>query len=436
MNFKKGVIKMKTKKILENAVMLFVVLFTTSISYGQFYSSGGYQGGGHGSGGDETLGKCQELSIFDGWSGISTYVSPYEKDAENLFDPLGSSLTILYNLNGMYWPSTSTNTLGPWDAYSGYVIKVIDDAYLSMCGDEVIDKTVNLNATWDLIPVLSTTNANVESLFTGLVGFELAKAIGSSGVYWPLYNVNTLYVLKPGKAYWVYTTSAGTINFSAKSENLNLETPMEFVNTSPWNNVHQTPATHIVALTKGAVKVFQPNDIIGAFTSQGLCAGLLEYIGVETALSLNGDDGLTDANDGFDVNENISYKLYRPSTKETFDLEVEYAIMLDNSGKFHINGMSAITGVTLTATMAIGETLPGLDGTGIRIFPNPSHGIFNIEGIGESVDVTIFNAFGEQVFSNETSLPQKLDLSSQPGGFYFIRISSNDGVHFEKLVIN
>ena len=413
-----------------------MVVLTSSISYGQFYSSGGYQGGGHGNGGDETLGKCQELTIFDGWSGVSTYVSPYEKDAENLFDPLGSSLTILYNLNGMYWPATSTNTLGNWDANSGYVIKVIDDANLVICGDEVSNKTINLNATWDLIPVLSTTSTNVESLFAGLVGFELAKDVVGGGVYWPLYNINTLISLEPGKSYYVYTSELGTINFATKSGSINTERPVEFVNTSPWKDIHHTPATHIVALTKGAVQVFQPNDIIGAFTSQGLCAGLLEYNGVETALSLNGDDALTDANDGFDVNENISYKLYRPSTKETFDLEVEYAIMLDNSGKFHINGMSAITGVTLTATMAIGETLPGLEGTGIHIFPNPSHGIFNVEGIDESVDITIYNAFGEQVISNEMNLPQKLDLSTQPTGVYFIRIFSEDGVHFEKLVIN
>ena len=77
-------------------IALMVVLIS-SLSYGQFDNSGGYQGGGHGSGGDETLDKCQELTIFDGWSGVSSYVSPYEKDAENLFDPLGSALTILYN---------------------------------------------------------------------------------------------------------------------------------------------------------------------------------------------------------------------------------------------------------------------------------------------------------------------------------------------------
>jgi len=427
---------MKTQQSIKQIMIALMVVLISSLSYGQFDNSGGYQGGGHGSGGDETLDKCQELTIFDGWSGVSSYVSPYEKDAENLFDPLGSALTILYNLNGMYWPSTSTNTLGSWDAYSGYVIKVIDDAYLRMCGDEVSDKTVSLNATWDLIPVLSTTNANVENLFAGLIGFELVKAIGGSGVYWPLYNVNTLYVLKPGNAYWVYTTSAGTINFSTKSGNPVIESPVGFVNTSPWKDIHHTPATHIVALTKGAVQVVQPGDIIGAFTAQGLCTGLLEYNGNETALSLNGDDGLTGAIDGFIENENISYKLYRPSTKETFDMEVEYETSLDNSGQFHINGMSAITDITLTAPMAIGETLSGLEGTGIRIYPNPSHGIFNIEGMDVTVDVTIYNPFGGQVISNEMDLPQKLDLSSQPVGVYFIRISTNDGVHFEKLVIN
>ncbi len=428
---------MKTQQSIKQIMIALMVILISSLSYGQFYNSGGYQGGGHGSGGDETLGKCQELTIFDGWSGVSTYVSPYEKDAENMFDPIDGALTILYNFNGVYWPATGINTLGNWDAYSGYVIKVSNDANLRICGDELTDKTVNLNATWDLIPVLSTTSANVESLFSGHVGFELAKAIGGSGVYWPLYNINTLFVLEPGKAYYVYTTSAGTINFSTKSGNLNIEKHVEYVNASPWNDVYQTPVTHVVALTKEALQPLKPGDIIGAFTTSGLCAGLVEYNDKETALSLNGEDALTEVTDGFAENENVNYKLYHPSSHKIFDMEVEYETRFDNSGQFHSNGMSAISGLTLTAPMVIGETLSGLDeGSDIRIFPNPSDGIFNIEGTSGNIVITIFNSFGIEISKSEIQSPGFIDLSTQAKGVYFIRIESEKGSYFEKLILN
>ena len=39
---------------MKNLVILLVFTFTTSICYGQFFPGGGYQGGSHGSGGDET----------------------------------------------------------------------------------------------------------------------------------------------------------------------------------------------------------------------------------------------------------------------------------------------------------------------------------------------------------------------------------------------
>ena len=45
---------MKKNKLIKNLGMLLMILFTTSISYGQFFQGGGYQGGELGSGGDES----------------------------------------------------------------------------------------------------------------------------------------------------------------------------------------------------------------------------------------------------------------------------------------------------------------------------------------------------------------------------------------------
>jgi len=114
---------------------------------------------------------------------------------------------------------------------------------------------------------------------------------------------------------------------------------------------------------------------------------------------------------------------------EKGELKVTYNPEM-NTGYFEHNGISEVTSVMMSAT-AIGEQTVDQ----IRIYPNPSHGIFNIEGIQEKVNIKIFNAFGEEILNNEMTLPEKIDLSTQADGVYFIRIFTSDGVHYEKLVI-
>jgi hypothetical protein len=73
--------------------------------------------------------------------------------------------------------------------------------------------------------------------------------------------------------------------------------------------------------------------------------------------------------------------------------------------------------------------------SGLRIYPNPSPGIFTIEGCGNNVKTIIYNTFGEEIYFNELNLPSKVDLSNQPKGLYFIRIETDTNMFFEKLII-
>jgi len=373
----------------------------------------------------------QNLSIPSGWSGISSYLSPIDTQVTNMFEPIMNSLILLYNFDGFYWPSQGVNTLDKWNEYSGYAIKLNENDVLSIYGAGLTDTKVDLDASWNIIPVLSTADVDVVSIFAGVAGFYAAKDVAGQGVYWPAYNFNTLGNLKTGKSYFVYMTSAGSINFPAGGFKTSAIEPLTFENVSPWNDVYYTPATHIVAFASDAISDFEKGDIIGAFTQSGLCAGMNMYSGDGTGLVLNGDDAYTVAVDGFAANENIIYKLYRPSTDEIFDLEVSYDPSLDNSGKFNVNSMSVITKATLLAT-GIGQPT----GSHIRIYPNPTQGVFTIEGIDDNTNVRIFNAFGEEIFVNRLSAPGKIDLTGHTKGVYFVRIESAKGTIVQKLVLN
>ncbi|MFT6981406.1 MAG: hypothetical protein ACJAUD_000169 [Crocinitomicaceae bacterium] len=77
--------------------------------------------------------------------------------------------------------------------------------------------------------------------------------------------------------------------------------------------------------------------------------------------------------------------------------------------------------------------------TQFDIYPNPSNGIFLIENVNSnglnSIDVLVFDAFGQQVM---IALVENgvLDLSSLTKGVYFLLLSSDQGAIHKKVVIN
>jgi hypothetical protein len=374
----------------------------------------------------------QIIEIQNGWSGISSYIEPINPNVEVMFSSIISKLVILYNFTGIYYPSGSTNTIGEWDVYSGYVIKVSEKTDLYICGDEVENKTVNLNPGWSLIPVLSSTPFNIESLFTGVGGFVVAKDVAGVGIYWKNYGINTIGNVLPGKAYYVRMNAPGIIDYSqpdnksASGKPANIQPLL-----TPWNDVVSIPASHLVAFNVGC-NIFQIGDIVGGFTADGKCTGAVEITDPSTpfAISLNGDDPYSSEKEGFESGELINYKLYRPITGETFNLAVTYNPEM-NSGYFENNGLSEVTLVKMSIT---GISNPVTNN--FKIYPNPTDGTFTIEGIHEKIKAKIFNAFGEEIYFRELNLPAKVDLSAQPNGMYFIRIETSDNVFFKKLVIN
>jgi len=369
----------------------------------------------------------QELEIPEGWSGVSTCILPSGPDVETMFQPIISELVMLYNLTGMYWPAEGINNIGDWNAYSGYIIKVATDAAMSVSGDEIIEKSVNLHAGWNPVPVFSFTPA---AILEGVPGFVVAKGIASGEILWPAYNIQTLEYLNLGKAYYVYTAQAGTITFPDGRNLLKSKNAVAYRISTPWIEVIFTPVSHLVAFNIPE-NPFEAGDIIGGFTMDGLCAGAVEITekSIPFAISLNGDDELTPEADGFINTETISYQLYRPATGEIFDLRVTYNPGM-NSGNFESNGLSEVTQVKMSPTGLANPTE-----TLLKIYPNPSNGIFNISGNTNPANIHIINVYGEEIFQNKLSLPARLDFTSRPKGVYLIKIEVDNSVFIEKLII-
>ena len=77
---------------------------------------------------------------------------------------------------------------------------------------------------------------------------------------------------------------------------------------------------------------------------------------------------------------------------------------------------------------------------GFSIYPNPNKGVFVLsvpKGI-DQIDVSIFNAFGQQVmnkiYSNNSSAVS-ISLQNQPSGIYYLQIQTGDGKIVRKVVV-
>lgn len=372
------------------------------------------------------------IDILQGWSGISSSIIPNNPLLDVMLNPIAGELIIMQNFSGVYWPAGSMNTLINWDEYSGYAIKVTDDVNLSICGAEVTDKTVDLNAGWNLIPVLSTNPVDIVDLFSGVNGFQIAKDVAGTGIYWPMFGINTIGNVLPGKAYYVRMTAPGVIDYALHSKS-RTDVSVVDVNdlSTPWNKITATPASHLVVFNLNDNPLMH-GDIIGAFTVGDICAGiaLVDDPSIPFALTVHGADPYSSQKDGFDAEEPITLKVYRPASGELFAIEAQYNPAMAPSN-FQIHGLSEVTAVKTEAA-----TTADLAGESFHIYPNPAKGFITIAGIEDMVDVLIFNAHGKTVVQSTLMLPAKIDLSAQPKGLYMIKISTSSGVFFEKLILN
>jgi hypothetical protein len=133
-----------------------------------------------------------------------------------MFNPIMSDLVIIKNMTLVYYPDGGMYTLENWDRASGYMIKVNQSCQLTVSGAKDSNRTITLSEGWNLIPVLSDCDVATETVFNELSGsLQLIKEVAGLGVYWPSQSINTLPILRIGKAYFVRMQSSQTLTWPA-----------------------------------------------------------------------------------------------------------------------------------------------------------------------------------------------------------------------------
>jgi len=157
---------------------------------------------------------AQTIPVNLGWSGISTCVIPDNTNLDVMLEHNINDIVIMQTMTGIFYPEMEINTIGQWNYQNGYLIKASTPFDLAIFGEQPASLQISLKQGWNLMPVLSSCSASIGTLFgLHLSKVSVIKSIAGTGVFWPIYNINTIGYLQPGKAYFVYVTDDIIINF-------------------------------------------------------------------------------------------------------------------------------------------------------------------------------------------------------------------------------
>ncbi len=387
-----------------------------------------------------TVYENQIISVPQGWSGFSSFITPFNLSIEEIFEDYPDEFVLIKNMTGIYFPGQNVNTLSLWDPQSGYEINFSQAMDVEIKGNFNINKTVQVPVGWSYMPVISTCPVDVVAMFGAYQShINMIKEIGGIGVYWPAMGINTLQTLVPGRAYCMRSSQAFEVSFDdcmklTPLEELPLRRP---VNNSLWNDLHFSATTHTIAFDDAILDSFNTGDIIGAFTNSGQCAGYLQLAEGNNVLVLFADDPLTNQIDGFTENERLSYAVYNPSTGVEKELQVTYDVNFAHSdGTFASNGISRIIKASSGATAI---TMPG-ENPAISIYPNPSSGQVSISGLNKASRVEVHNSDGQLLRTADKNnfdgnQMMKIDLSGCAAGIVYLRIVNDNQVINRKLIL-
>jgi len=391
----------------------------------------------------------QIIEVLPGtvWRGISSYVDKSTTSVPDVMDPVvvvpgSQSLVIMLNKGGQFFwpvPIPAINQLGLWQPI-GYKAKFKAEGCLPIYGDvaydTLVDRDFDVNGAFSYIPCYTNYPVKITDLFAGHFDDILLIYSWDEAALWipaePF--ASPLQFIRPGSAYLLvnmpgadYSVTFPPIDLNASIVANAVVPPAPTDNGAPWNTALNTSQPHFILFADEVMGKMQADDVLGAFNQYDECVGATQIDIREniTKLLAMGDDPSTDAIDGYEDGENMTFKLYRPSTGETFEVAFVYdANYPSYDNNFEVYGVSKVVDMTLTLT-TLNELVVDRS---INVYPNPANEVINIASDFDLRKVTLVNYVGQTVFSQVVDGNDfQINVSGFVSGMYFVRIETTQG---------
>jgi hypothetical protein len=154
---------------------------------------------------------------------------------------------------------------------------------------------------------------------------------------------------------------------------------------------------------------------------------------LDLSVDVNGNDIESNQNNAFYQWVNCATNFSNLTIETSNEQELttietgNYAVIINQNGCVDTSACVYLNYVGLTS-----QGLPE-----VKIYPNPSTGLFTIDFNVNTYSITVFNRLGEIAFfeANVTENHHNVNVSVLPKGIYYINIKSDDGLITEKIVI-
>ena len=325
------------------------------------------------------------IDLPQGWSLFSTYIDLFEPNIDSVLSDIVAEVIICKDgFGGTFWPQWGVNLIG-----DGYQIKMDTAQTLITEGIAVVPELtpIVIPQGWSLKGYLRQTSASIVTMLSPIVSEVIIVKNGSGGTYWPLYGVNLIGNMNPGEGYQFKMNSQQSLTYPA---NTMAFSKSEFVphNSKYFGKVPPTNNNMTLGIPLSAWEAAPANgDELGVYAESGILIGSGVFKGNNMAITLWGNDELSDKQDGLMNGETFAIRFWNG---EEHSLEV--GSWQEGDGSYGANKIAIVGQITQNSDLRTYELYQNTPNP----FSNSTEFSFYLPETTQ-VEFTILNVLGEVV---------------------------------------
>ncbi|MEA3444244.1 MAG: T9SS type A sorting domain-containing protein, partial [Bacteroidota bacterium] len=267
----------------------------------------------------------QTIALPSEWSIFSTYIEPTYQGIDSVLVPILSNIIIVKNGNGQsYWPQYYVNLIGNVTPGEGYQIKLLNADTFTVSGEIIQPENtpVEMPLAWSILGYLRINPAPIADMLSPVVNNLVIVKDDLGLIYWPVYGVDLIGNMNPGEGYQVKMSAQDTLVYPSNEATF---TKIEINNPQPKFYKRKGNSGNNMTLgipLSSWVEIPEMGDEIGIFNQLGLLVGSGVFTGENAAITIWGDDRLTNRKEGLFRNEKFSIRLWSSVTGQESDIAV------------------------------------------------------------------------------------------------------------------
>jgi hypothetical protein len=243
-------------------------------------------------------------------------------------------------------------------------------------------------------------------------------------VYWPAYYVNLIGNMLPSQGYQIKMINASTLTYASNSANLAKANIMELHPQHFYLNKN-TGSNMTLGIPNSAWNEKpNPGDEIGVFSPEGIVVGSSVYDGNNLAISIWGNDKLSEEIDG--MVEKSKFSIVLMTNGQEQNLQVDF--WLEGDEFYKTNKISIIEKLSIVNYQLLIVEL-------FQNAPNPFSETTTISYFvphETKVEIVVYNVLGEKIAELENSTHTKgkhellFDAKAYSTGTYIVKLNTSN----------